>query len=98
MADFSKTPGSRKNAVRQIKGPGMNKGLPKRHKQAKPKPFSDPAKRYEKTFGAAGGKGPSGTKTSDTSSNVPSTSGKLDPRRRDAGKGRFSQKFKKGAF
>ena len=37
MRDFSKTPGNRRNLVRQIKGPGMNLGLKKRHKLAKPK-------------------------------------------------------------
>lgn len=35
--DFSKTPGNRRNLVRQIKGPGMNLGLKKRHALAKPK-------------------------------------------------------------
>lgn len=68
MPDFSKSPGSRVNKVRQIKGPGMNKGLPKRHKIAKPKALKGSGF-GAKTFGASGGKGPSGQRTSNTSSN-----------------------------
>jgi hypothetical protein len=67
--DFSKSFSSGKPAVRQIRGPGMNLGLKKRHKLGKPKPFHGAA--ISKTFGAQGGKGKSGTKTSDTRSNVP---------------------------
>lgn len=55
MKDFSKTATSGKPAVRQVKGPGMNLGLKKRHKLAKPKPFKDPTK--GKSRGK--GKGPS---------------------------------------
>jgi hypothetical protein len=68
--DFSKTPGSRRNAVRQIKGPGMNKGLPKRHKMAKPKALTGKdGKPRKRPFGAVGGKGRSGVRTDNTTSN-----------------------------
>jgi len=44
--DLSKTPGNRRNLVRQIKGPGMNLGLKKRHtpKRAKLKDWDLSAK------------------------------------------------------
>lgn len=44
MPDMTKTPKGMKGKppVRQIKGPGMNMGLPKRHKQAAPKPYKAP--------------------------------------------------------
>lgn len=45
MKDYSKSALSGKPAVRQVKGPGMNLGLKKRHKPAKPKPFVDPTKK-----------------------------------------------------
>jgi hypothetical protein len=56
MKDYSKSSSSGKPAVRQVKGPGMNLGLKKRHKQAKPKPFSDPTKKKgsKKKKGASG--------------------------------------------
>ena len=95
MSDFSKTPGSRRNPVRQIKGPGMNKGLAKRHKLAKPKKLPG-----IKPFGAVGGKGQSGVRTDNTASNPLSPTMQLiqnrDPHglrrktwssRRDFGKG-----------
>lgn len=43
--------------MRQVKGPGMNLGLKKRHKLAKPKPFVDPTKK--KKGKKKGGSGPS---------------------------------------
>lgn len=44
MADMTKMPKGMKGKppVRQIKGPGMNMGLPKRHKMAAPKPYNPP--------------------------------------------------------
>lgn len=45
MKDYSKSAFSGKPAVRQVRGPGMNLGLKKRHKAAKPKPFVDPTKK-----------------------------------------------------
>lgn len=42
MKDYSKSASSGKPAVRQVRGPGMNLGLKKRHKLAKPAPFRDP--------------------------------------------------------
>lgn len=43
MKDFTKSPG-RKNAVRQVRGPGMNLGLKKPRKGyiPKPKPYKKP--------------------------------------------------------
>ncbi len=55
MKDYSKSSSSGKPAVRQVKGPGMNLGLKKRHKLAKPKPFVDPTKKKgSKKKGASG--------------------------------------------
>jgi hypothetical protein len=45
MKDYSKTSTSGKPAVRQIRGPGMNLGLKKRHKPAKPDSYKPPRKR-----------------------------------------------------
>lgn len=66
MPDMTKTPkgGKGKSPVRQIKGPGMNMGLPKRHKMAAPKPYTPPRRKKAKGSGsllpegmyAAGGK------------------------------------------
>lgn len=43
MPNFLKTPKSGvKPAVRQIKGPGMNKGLKKPHKMAQPEEYKPP--------------------------------------------------------
>jgi hypothetical protein len=41
MPDMGSTPKGRsgRNPVKQLKGPGMNRGLPKRRPPAKPKPF-----------------------------------------------------------
>jgi hypothetical protein len=55
MKDFSKSAISGKPAIRQVKGPGMNLGLKKRHKPAKPKPFVDRTKKKSKAKGAKGG-------------------------------------------
>ncbi len=55
MKDYSKSATSGKPAVRQVKGPGMNLGLKKRHKQAKPKPFVDPTKKRGKKSKAGAG-------------------------------------------
>lgn len=45
MPDMGSAPKGRsgRNPVRQVRGPGMNKGLPKRRAPAKPKPIK-PAK------------------------------------------------------
>ena len=60
MKDYSKSSSSGKPAVRQVKGPGMNLGLKKRHKQAKPKPFVDPTKKKgSKAKAKKGGASPS---------------------------------------
>lgn len=42
--DFTKSTSSGKPAVRQTKGPGMNKGL-KKPRPKKPEPFRDPSKK-----------------------------------------------------
>lgn len=44
MKDYSKTAISGKPAVRQVRGPGMNLGLKKRHKPAAAKPYKPPRK------------------------------------------------------
>lgn len=52
MKNLSKTPSSGKSAVRQIRGPGMNLGLKKPGRIAKPKPYKPPRQKKSDKVGS----------------------------------------------